>query len=440
MLILKFKDEVGAERKLDGGRITIGRDPGNDVVLDDDSISGFHAQILIENNTAELIDLGSTNGTCIDGEPIVGRQPLAAWQKLRFGSVEAEVQDPSGRRPTTTMSAITDDNVEAARASDSTTKAAAGQKTVPVGKKRGTLHRRGASEEFPESIDLHDSLTVGRDAACELHLTSTMVSSRHARIVWRQDHVYVEDLGSTNGTWVNGKRVQSTSIASGDRVAFDEIEYVFKPVEAPGRTGTTVNPAVDARPGGTTVRPAIDSGGDNRGSPQSAGGRSPDATADRPVADPPGTHSPSNADPGETREGPSVASEKPATPDSTRVQPAAQAPKRTPQKARPRPPAPPQQANKARNSPISRDAAPSASAASAQAAPEGPAKPEKPKKPVKPEKPQPQQVIVKQKGSGCMIAMFFIITLVVAFPLLLFVFKIGFLIVIFNEIKSFFGF
>ena len=65
--------------------------------------------------------------------------------------------------------------------------------------------------------------------------------------------------------------------------------------------------------------------------------------------------------------------------------------------------------------------------------------PDRPPKRRKREKPQPQQVIVKQKGSGCMTAMMFIILLIIGFPVLLFIFKVGFLIAIFNEIKSFFG-
>lgn len=56
---------------LNVGRTTIGRKSENTVVIPDPSVSGFHAAITIDENKAFLEDLGSTNGTFIDGEKIV---------------------------------------------------------------------------------------------------------------------------------------------------------------------------------------------------------------------------------------------------------------------------------------------------------------------------------------------------------------------------------
>lgn len=50
--------------------VTIGRDPASEVVLNDPAVSGRHARIVINDGRAQLIDLGSSNGTTIGGRPV----------------------------------------------------------------------------------------------------------------------------------------------------------------------------------------------------------------------------------------------------------------------------------------------------------------------------------------------------------------------------------
>jgi DNA-binding winged helix-turn-helix (wHTH) protein len=64
---------------------------------------------------------------------------------------------------------------------------------------------------------------VGRDPAAGLMLESSSVSRQHARIVV-DDRVHIEDLGSKNGTWVNGRRIDApTPLDSGDEVRFGSV-------------------------------------------------------------------------------------------------------------------------------------------------------------------------------------------------------------------------
>jgi hypothetical protein len=98
-------------------------------------------------------------------------------------------------------------------------------------KQRAARQRRGApvipsrlvTVEPPEragaEFALGDELTLGRAAGCSIVLDEQYVSQVHARIFIRDGSVFVEDLGSTNGTWVNGSRaVGQMPARPGDRV------------------------------------------------------------------------------------------------------------------------------------------------------------------------------------------------------------------------------
>jgi hypothetical protein len=66
---------------------------------------------------------------------------------------------------------------------------------------------------------LGDEVTVGRAAGCTITLEDNYASQLHARIFRTDDAVFVEDLGSTNGTYVNGQKLTGTALVKrGDLV------------------------------------------------------------------------------------------------------------------------------------------------------------------------------------------------------------------------------
>jgi pSer/pThr/pTyr-binding forkhead associated (FHA) protein len=92
---------------------------------------------------------------------------------------------------------------------------------VPPGKRRPYALRfisgKYQGGEFP--LTVNKEIIVGRSSDLEMVLVEDMVSRRHARIFWDGEQIQIEDLGSTNGTFVNGEKIGKRALLKeGDRV------------------------------------------------------------------------------------------------------------------------------------------------------------------------------------------------------------------------------
>ena len=70
--------------------------------------------------------------------------------------------------------------------------------------------------EFPIAPD--KQILIGRSSDLDMVLVEDMVSRKHARIAMQTDQIWIEDLGSTNGTFVNGEKIKRARLKEGDRV------------------------------------------------------------------------------------------------------------------------------------------------------------------------------------------------------------------------------
>ncbi len=82
-----------------------------------------------------------------------------------------------------------------------------------------------------------EDLVIGRDESCQLRLASTDVSRRHCAIKFDQSQVTVTDLGSRNGTFVDGFLIEKTTVMKpGSKLQVGPLEFVLaggKPVTKP---------------------------------------------------------------------------------------------------------------------------------------------------------------------------------------------------------------
>jgi pSer/pThr/pTyr-binding forkhead associated (FHA) protein len=75
--------------------------------------------------------------------------------------------------------------------------------------------------------------TVGRDEGCELRLDDESISSSHARFLFEDHHLVLEDLGSTNGSFVKGRRIDKSRVGHGTEIELGNLFYLIRDVDYP---------------------------------------------------------------------------------------------------------------------------------------------------------------------------------------------------------------
>jgi len=70
--------------------------------------------------------------------------------------------------------------------------------------------------EFP--LPAQGEIVIGRSSELDMVLVEDMVSRRHSKITVAQDQIFIQDLGSTNGTFVNGEKIKRARLNEGDRI------------------------------------------------------------------------------------------------------------------------------------------------------------------------------------------------------------------------------
>jgi len=83
-------------------------------------------------------------------------------------------------------------------------------------------------------LDPGEKLIIGRHRDCDVRVRDLAVSARHAALITVIEESVIEDLGSTNGTYVNGKAISRCMLNDGDIISIGRQMLVYRgPAEAP---------------------------------------------------------------------------------------------------------------------------------------------------------------------------------------------------------------
>jgi hypothetical protein len=87
--------------------------------------------------------------------------------------------------------------------------------------------RSGGGRSGETFAALDGGTTIGRSPDCPVFLDDVTVSRKHAVVVQRNGHWFIEDQGSLNGTFVNRKRVESAELSDGDEIQIGKYRLTF---------------------------------------------------------------------------------------------------------------------------------------------------------------------------------------------------------------------
>lgn len=179
--------------------LTIGRDPSCDLVLLDPQVSSHHAQIQQTAQGHVLTDLGSKNGTHVNG---LQRQRalLKGGEQLRIGQTELTFTTQGTSTPT--------------------------QRRQPM---RGAyLIVLAGGQEFAR-YQVEPGTVLGRYEGCPVNLEAdALISRRHAQLGYQEGCWYIVDLESSNQTFVNGEPAQSQWLKDGDIIRLGNTRMRFR--------------------------------------------------------------------------------------------------------------------------------------------------------------------------------------------------------------------
>lgn len=303
--------EDGTEHPLDG-EVRVGRSADCELTIDDSRVSRQHARLNVAGEQLTLEDLGSANGTLVNGQRLVGSTTLANGDELQFDKHRFRVVISGGAQAAadddrTVVGAPADDvtvvgvpepepvpapepaGASAAEAAPRPAAAPPGSADLPGswvdsgtgehtqflsmdsldgGTDKASVERAsdlahlillqdgGAGDVF--ELETSDSAEpdvweIGREDSCEIMLEEPSVSARHAQLIHQGGRWRLVNLVSANGIFVNGEKRLTAYLADGDQIRLGKATLVFhnaKGAAAVPPASSATSAGGDSRSGG----------------------------------------------------------------------------------------------------------------------------------------------------------------------------------------------
>lgn len=210
-LVVKRHGLILDERPVDKPVLSVGRDPECDIVLDDPATSRRAAELRLEEDGLWVVDAGSLDGIRVADE-VVERRRMRPGEEVEIGSFTLEIHGDEEAVSAAEATVVMGSGVEEKE----------GDKTVVLSALRprvALLLPDGSRRDLEPG-----TVVLGRGADCDVVLDSSAVSKRHAEIRVEEDGTArVRDLGSTNGTQVNGEAVEESELGDGDTLELADV-------------------------------------------------------------------------------------------------------------------------------------------------------------------------------------------------------------------------
>jgi len=201
-------ETTGREHTIRPGINMVGRE--GDIMIVDPRVSRKHAQIVSDNGSIELEDLGSTNGTFYNGARLGPgeKRKMSQGDKASFGGLELTLSLPGQAMATNIIASNKTAAMTAAPKLEASPAALVGE-----------------GKEFPLMKGVN---SFGRKSENNVQIVDPYVSGKHGEIEVADDGVYLTDTGSTNGTMLNDAKLnpnQRTKLTKDDVIRLGSMQF-----------------------------------------------------------------------------------------------------------------------------------------------------------------------------------------------------------------------
>lgn len=265
--ILKSIDKSNTQIDLTLPESLVGRSPDCEMMIDNQHLSRTHARFYLKGEHLYLEDLESSNGTFVNSKQISEPVVVVHGDVIKFAFSSFCLMDVSHLNSTVLMGRLSStDQIQGESAIDE--EGLVGSNTVirqnyPLPAQWGQY---AGDQDFEKSNHLKEKARervkhkfrgesgvtaalmittgnregmiyglytnrqnweLGRDLKCQIQLTDISISNHHCRVSMHSGHWYAEDLGSSNGVYVNEKRVNKMELQDEDMIRLGAVELVF---------------------------------------------------------------------------------------------------------------------------------------------------------------------------------------------------------------------
>lgn len=244
MLKLQFTDNRQSSFWIVDEEFGIGREIKNQLVIKDDQVQPFHAKIKQKNHRVfvEPVDGAVVR---INGLSITEQTEVMLGDLIGIDQIELTLIDPTRQAKNAVVGSKSKPNLKAVSEVKWQIKAMTG----PLA---GKL------------MNVDGMKRIGRDPSSEIVVSGGHVSRRHAELLLRDEQLWIRDLGSSNGTYVNAKKTHEQPLFLGDEVKVDAVVFrvvqglspkAAPAVEAENLDKTQFHPALKVPPAPSASRP-----------------------------------------------------------------------------------------------------------------------------------------------------------------------------------------
>ncbi|GAA5317027.1 MAG: hypothetical protein AseanaTS_22310 [Candidatus Pelagadaptatus aseana] len=199
MLKIQFKDKRREPVWIVDKLFSIGTDPACHLILDDQSLSPQHAELITQDQQLLLKAVASHPPCCVNGQ-VVDECEIRPGDTLTIGSIDLQILHPH----------------------ESISQTALNDAQIP----KWALIASSSWLTGQEFVLSKPKTIIGRSSQCDIVIPGTHLSRQHAEIQIQGNQLLVRDLGSSNGTYLNNSKITEASAHPGDEIRVDI--YPFK--------------------------------------------------------------------------------------------------------------------------------------------------------------------------------------------------------------------